>query len=56
MESGGRRGSAVGVGVGAGGNRGEALPPKWVDISDRVEEIVERVKPKSELLQYSSAG
>lgn len=25
------------------------LPPKWVDVSDAVEEVLEQVKPKSEL-------
>ncbi|KAL8280143.1 hypothetical protein RQP46_007473 [Phenoliferia psychrophenolica] len=36
-------GSSSGGGAGA---NGRALPPKWVDIADRVDEIVEKVKPK----------
>lgn len=46
MSGGGsRRGSAA---AGA-----EALPPKWVDLADRVDDIVEKVKPKSESLRFS---
>lgn len=37
--SAGRRGSAA---------RTEALPPKWVDLADKVDDIVDNVKPKSE--------
>lgn len=37
--------------IGGGGRQPEALPPKWVDLADRVEEVVERVKPKSELVR-----
>jgi syntaxin 16 len=30
------------------GARPDALPPRWVDLADRVDEIVDKVKPKSE--------
>lgn len=43
---------------GGGGGRGEGkgLPPKWVDLSDEVEEVLGRVKGKSELSgSYDSA-
>ncbi|KAI5474462.1 syntaxin 16 [Pseudohyphozyma bogoriensis] len=35
-----------------GGSAGSSrsLPPKWVDISDRVDEVIERVKPKLDKL------
>lgn len=41
-----RRGSLVPGG--AARRQVEKLPPKWVDLADRVEEVIERVKPKSE--------
>ncbi|ORY84709.1 t-SNARE [Leucosporidium creatinivorum] len=40
-----RRGSLL-PGGGGGARQVEKLPPKWVDLADRVEEVVERVKPK----------
>lgn len=39
----------LGVGGSAPARTAGALPPRWVDIADRVDEIVEKVKPKSEL-------
>ncbi|KAM0746802.1 t-SNARE [Meredithblackwellia eburnea MCA 4105] len=37
----------MGMGGSSGSRRGAAtLPPKWVDIADRVDEIVDKVKPK----------
>lgn len=37
-------------GLSNGGGRAStsALPPKWVDIADKVDDIVVKVKPKSE--------
>lgn len=41
---------------GGGGRQAEKLPPKWVDLADRVEEVIERVKPKSEFSARRSGG
>lgn len=30
------------------GNAEDALPPRWVDLADRVNEIVDKARPKSE--------
>lgn len=49
-----RRGSLVPGG--GGGRQVEKLPPKWVDLADRVEEVIERVKPKSESSDVERVG
>jgi hypothetical protein len=49
LESGtaGRRGSRGGQFASGGGGGGAKLPPVWVDSSDKVDDIVDRIKPKS---------
>lgn len=52
----GRRGSVMSLAGASRGRASAALPPKWVDLADRVQEVLDRLKPKSECGVLDSAA